>query len=100
RTHSHLSSQRMLYISMEYCDRRTLRDLISGGLYKHTAEVWRLLRQVLSGLRHIHSLSIVHRDLKPENLLITQGLKGEDCVKIADFGLATMGQFVLNKGAS
>ena len=101
RTNSQPKVQRILYISMEYCDRRTLRDLINGGLYKDTPEIWRLLRQILSGLRHIHSLSIVHRDLKPENILITQGLKGEDCVKIADFGLATMGQFMSTKlGAS
>jgi translation initiation factor 2-alpha kinase 4 len=97
QTQSGPALQRILYISMEYCDRRTLRDLIHGGLYKDGAEIWRLLRQILSGLRHIHGLSIVHRDLKPENILITQGLKGEDSVKIADFGLATMGQFSLNK---
>lgn len=97
RAPSETAVQRILYISMEYCDRRTLRDLITGGLYKDAAEIWRLLRQILSGLRHIHSLSIVHRDLKPENILVTQGLKGEDSVKIADFGLATMGQFNPNK---
>lgn len=91
--------QRILYISMEYCDRRTLRDLITGGIYTDAVEIWRLLRQILSGLRHIHSLSIVHRDLKPENILVTQGLKGEDSVKIADFGLATMGQFTPNKAS-
>ncbi|CAI4213800.1 unnamed protein product [Parascedosporium putredinis] len=74
---SHEPAQRILYISMEYCDRRTLRDLVNGDLYKSTTEIWRLFRQILSGLRHIHSLSIVHRDLKPENILITQGLKGK-----------------------
>ncbi|SPN97637.1 related to cpc-3 protein [Cephalotrichum gorgonifer] len=92
--------QRILYISMEYCDRRTLRDLIAGDLYRDAAKIWRLLRQILSGLRHIHSLNIVHRDLKPENILITQGLKGEDSVKIADFGLATMGQFSPSRAAT
>lgn len=100
REQSETAAQRILYISMEYCDRRTLRDLITGGLYKDAVEIWRLLRQILSGLRHIHGLSIVHRDLKPENILVTQGLKGEDSVKIADFGLATMGQFTLNKAVS
>lgn len=100
RTQPGAEAQRILYISMEYCDRRTLRDLITGGLYKDGAEIWRLLRQILSGLRHIHSLSIVHRDLKPENILITQGLKGEDSIKIADFGLATMGQFTHNAGTA
>jgi serine/threonine protein kinase len=40
----------ILYISMEYCEKRTLRDLIRKGLYKDNEEIWRLFRQVLEGL--------------------------------------------------
>lgn len=33
-------------------------------------------RQLLNGLRHIHSMGVVHRDIKPENLLLTgQGMQ-------------------------
>lgn len=87
----------VLYISMEYCEKRTLRDLISRGLYKNNAEIWRLFRQILEGLAHIHSLSIVHRDLKPENIFISISADGVDNVKIGDFGLATSGQFSVDK---
>ncbi|KAM4056369.1 kinase [Hirsutella rhossiliensis] len=79
----------ILYISMEYCEKRTLRDLISRHLCKNAAEIWRLFRQILEGLAHIHGLSIVHRDLKPENIFISSGVDGVDNVKIGDFGLAT-----------
>jgi translation initiation factor 2-alpha kinase 4 len=48
-------------------------------------------------LAHIHGLSIVHRDLKPENIFITSDSDGIDNVKIGDFGLATSGQFSLEK---
>jgi eukaryotic translation initiation factor 2-alpha kinase 4 len=74
---------------MEYCERRTLRDLIKRGLYKDEDEIWRILRQTLEGLVHIHGLNIVHRDLKPENIFIDGALN----VRIGDFGLATSGQY-------
>lgn len=78
---------------------KTLRDLISRNLSKETQEVWRLFRQVLEGLAHIHSLNIVHRDLKPENIFISAGPDGVENVKIGDFGLATSGQLVTDKTA-
>ncbi|KAG6075295.1 hypothetical protein E4U15_005696, partial [Claviceps sp. LM218 group G6] len=77
----------------------TLRDLISRGLYKSTVEIWRLFRQILEGLMHIHGLSIVHRDLKPENIFISSSIEGVDNIKIGDFGLATSGQFSVDKAA-
>ncbi|KAI1180891.1 serine/threonine-protein kinase gcn2 [Nemania sp. FL0916] len=87
----------VMYISMEYCDKRTLRDLIQRSLWKEIEEVWRLFRQILEGLVHIHGLNIVHRDLKPENIFIGLGPDGMNNVKIGDFGLATTGQFAVDK---
>ncbi|CAH0005326.1 unnamed protein product [Clonostachys byssicola] len=100
RDRFHRPFRTIMYISMEYCEKRTLRDLISRGLYKNTPEIWRLFRQILEGLAHIHSLSIVHRDLKPENIFIGSGADGVDNVKIGDFGLATSGQFSVDKAAA
>lgn len=74
--------------------------MISRGLYKATAEIWRLFRQILEGLAHIHGLSIVHRDLKPENIFISSSIEGVDNIKIGDFGLATSGQFSVDKIAN
>lgn len=61
RSHSH----RVLYIQMEYCEKKTLRDVIDEGV--DDEEGWRLFRQVLEGLAHIHSQGMIHRDLKPSN---------------------------------
>ncbi|KAJ0323998.1 hypothetical protein Brms1b_001245 [Colletotrichum noveboracense] len=101
RAHARARSQRpfrtILYISMEYCEKRTLRDLITRKLYQNTPEIWRLFRQILEGLAHIHGLSIVHRDLKPENVFIAHSSDGTDNVKIGDFGLATSGQFAVDR---
>lgn len=46
---------------------------------------WKLFRQILEGLAHIHHLGIIHRDLKPENIFID--VSGFPV--IGDFGLAT-----------
>ena len=74
--------------------------MISRNLSKETAEIWRLFRQILEGLCHIHSLNIVHRDLKPENIFISAGPDGLDNVKIGDFGLATSGQLAIDKSTA
>lgn len=50
-----------LYIQMEYCEGKTLRELIDNGLYRERAEIWRLFRQVCEGLEYIHGRSIIHR---------------------------------------
>lgn len=72
---------------MEYCERQTLRDLIRKDIGDEDG--WRLLRQVVEGLAHIHGHGIIHRDLKPDNIFID--LAGSP--KIGDFGLATSGQY-------
>ncbi|CAJ0602878.1 unnamed protein product [Cylicocyclus nassatus] len=43
-------------------------------------------RQILEGIKYIHSVDIMHRDMKPENILITS----RNAVKIADFGQACL----------
>ncbi|KIW09057.1 uncharacterized protein PV09_00006 [Verruconis gallopava] len=78
-----------LYIQMEYCERQTLRDLIRKEM--DDEEIWRLFRQIVEGLVHIHGHGIIHRDLKPDNIFID--LAGNP--KIGDFGLATSGQYQL-----
>ncbi len=62
--------------------------------------MWRLFRQILEGLSHIHGLGVIHRDLKPENVFISAGPDGVNNVKIGDFGLATTGQLATEKGAT
>ncbi|KAF1850933.1 kinase-like protein [Cucurbitaria berberidis CBS 394.84] len=82
-------SRSILYIQMEFCEKQTLRDLIRRDLYDDPDEYWRLFRQILEGLAHIHGHGIIHRDLKPDNIFIDFA----KIPKIGDFGLATSGQY-------
>ena len=64
-----------------------LRGSSQGTLKVADVQMYSFLRDLLSGLAHLHSLGIIHRDVKPSNLLI-QGLTGP--AYIADFGIAWM----------
>ena len=55
---------------MEYCPKRTLKNVIMDGVWRDPATVWRLFRQTLEAIQHIHSKGIVHRDIKPDNIFI------------------------------
>ncbi|KAG0591417.1 hypothetical protein KC19_1G174500 [Ceratodon purpureus] len=73
-----------LYIQMEYCP-RTLREVFStyaGPVDKDAT--WRMFRQIVEGLAHIHSRGIIHRDLTPNNIFFDS----RNDIKIGDFGLA------------
>lgn len=45
-----------------------------------------LMRDVVSGLSHLHDLGIIHRDLNPQNILISarNGL----CAKLSDMRIS------------
>ena len=89
----------ILYIQMEYCTGETLRTAINSvpgqPLMADSDRCWRLFRQILQGLAHMHSQGIIHRDLKPENIF----LDSSDNIQIGDFGLATT-QKVLSSAAT
>ncbi|KAG6441949.1 hypothetical protein O3G_MSEX002145 [Manduca sexta] len=77
--------KQVLYIQMEFCEKHTLRHAIDNGLYQEHFRAWRLFREIVEGLAHVHQRGMIHRDLKPVNIF----LDSNDHVKIGDFGLAT-----------
>lgn len=84
-----------LYIGLELCPaslgdvverKGSYPELVQGGLDKPD-----ILRQIIGGVRYLHSLKIVHRDLKPQNILVAmpRGRVGSRSLRllISDFGL-------------
>lgn len=80
------------YISMEFVDGVSLRDMVSyedeNGV-THTNplkyhDVLGILLQVLAGVAYAHDRGVIHRDIKPANVLIS----AVNEVKLVDFGTA------------
>ncbi|OPX03253.1 serine/threonine-protein kinase [Geobacillus proteiniphilus] len=72
------------HLVMEYIDGETVEDRIFKLEAKYTEqEAFRLLKEVLEVVRHVHAFGIVHRDLRIPNIIWRDGT-----VAIIDFGLA------------
>lgn len=51
-----------------------------------SVQLLKLMRDVVSGLAHLHELGIVHRDMKPQNVLIIS--EKSFCAKLSDMGIS------------
>ncbi|KAF8635683.1 hypothetical protein AX15_000309 [Amanita polypyramis BW_CC] len=91
------SHANFFYIALELCP-ASLADIVENPdreQWKDIAisfEPKRALKQITSGLKHLHALKLVHRDIKPQNILVSsskpgEGSKGGYRMLISDFGL-------------
>ena len=73
-----------LFLSMEYVDGQSLKQLINRHGVLPLERVRDYISQICEGLAAAHAQGVVHRDLKPGNVIVTPDQR----VKIIDFGLA------------
>lgn len=74
-------SEGVLYIIMPYCSFGSI-DKLCGKIPEQT--LWRIIKDIASGLEHLHGYGIMHLDIKPANIL----LDSQGRYVISDFGLS------------
>ena len=74
------------YISTEFVEGKTLRELIGSNL--KLKEVLAIISQAAEALAAAHNAGVVHRDIKPENIMV----RPDGYVKVLDFGLAKLSE--------
>src|SRR3954462_14334977 len=82
------------FMVLEYLPNGSLEDRLRAGA-PGDDETLRIAEGLAAGLAHAHTRGLVHRDLKPANVLFD----AEGCAKIADFGIARLGDTVGLTGA-
>jgi serine/threonine-protein kinase len=95
RTHDFGETAGTPYISMEYLEGVTLKDLLRSKGALPLGVGLRIAKQVCQGLEAAHLQGVVHRDIKPQNILI---LPETGDLKIMDFGIARVSE--MQAGAS
>jgi len=72
------------FIAMELVDGRELKDHFAADERFRSADVERIMTQILAALEYSHRRGVVHRDIKPANVF----LLADGTVKVTDFGIA------------
>lgn len=75
------------YISMEYLQGRSLKEIIQNYAPLRADHVITVTTQILEALRFAHRKDVIHRDVKPQNIIVDD----EGRVKVTDFGIARAG---------
>ena len=76
-----------MHFVTEFCGGGELFEhIIARGKFNESYAA-KIIKQVLSAIKHLHDKNICHRDLKPENILFETKSK-EAQIKLIDFGLS------------
>lgn len=88
RVHDIGTAGAAIYISMEYLQGKSLRDVLdqlAPGQHLALKTVLKIFDELCAALEYAHQYT-VHRDIKPENVMVCQDGK----VKLMDFGISKL----------
>jgi DNA-binding response OmpR family regulator/tRNA A-37 threonylcarbamoyl transferase component Bud32 len=88
RTHDLGESDGAYYVTMEYVEGITVRELIDMRGHLSVASTLGIAQQLASSLEVAHDQEVIHRDIKPQNML----LDPDGVLKVMDFGIARLAQ--------
>lgn len=76
----------------EHDSLRLVFPLARENLYRYymkagSKDLEKVIKDIATGIRHLHDLGVIHADLKPENILIFGDEKRGDRAVLADLGL-------------
>jgi DNA-binding response OmpR family regulator len=88
RTHDLGEWDGAYYVTMEYVEGITVRELIDMRGHLSAASTLGIAQQLAASLEVAHEQGVIHRDIKPQNLL----LDADGVLKVMDFGIARLAQ--------
>jgi len=79
----------IFYIALEYCDGGTLAQQIKQKQITNSKfpydNIYKWMKEIVSGLDFLHTNKIVHQDVKPTNIFFKN-----DHIKLGDIGYSKM----------
>ena len=83
-----LTTDSIPYLVMDLIEGESLQKLVRSNGPMPTRMFLETFVQAADAIAHAHKRGVIHRDVKPSNILITVDDKGQDSVRIVDFGIA------------
>jgi serine/threonine protein kinase len=88
RTHDLGESGGAYYVTMEYVEGITVRDLIDMRGHLSVPSTLGIAQQLATSLEVAHDQGVINRDINPQNML----LDPDGVLKVMDFGIARLAQ--------
>jgi HAMP domain-containing protein len=88
RTHDIGETGGLYYITMEFVEGKSLKDLIVSRGRLPVGVVVPIAKQLCRALEVAHEAGVIHRDIKPQNMVV----EGDGVLKVMDFGIARLAQ--------
>ena len=86
RTHDLGESGGVYYITMEYVEGKSLKELIRSRGRLPVAATLTVANQLCRALEVAHEQGVIHRDIKPQNMVV----EPSGVLKVMDFGIARL----------
>ena len=86
RTHDLGEMNGLYYITMEFVEGTSLKDLVRTRGRLPASAVLPIAKQLCRALEVAHDEGVIHRDIKPQNMVV----QGDGVLKVMDFGIARL----------